>query len=371
MASGREPRLRVAAAFAAVYLVWGSTYLAIRYAVETMPPFLMGGVRFVLAGAMLYAWSRTRGGAAPTKAQWRAATITGVLLLVGGNGSVVWSEQHVPSGMVALIVAIVPLWMVLLDWWRPNGRRPRAPVFVGLALGLVGLALLIGPNALSAHPGGPSVKTVAVFVPVLGSLLWAVGSIYSKYAARPASSQLATGMQMLGGGLAFLLVGTAAGEWRHLDVSAISRASWIGFIYLLTFGSLVGFTAYIYLLRATTPAKAATYAYVNPVVAVLLGWAVASEPLTARTLIAAAVILAGVALITVTGESRPSTHAVGDGTSGEAQLEREESGASTGRGAAAEVVHDVARRHERRVKRRAVRVAREDANHGDEEARKQ
>lgn len=306
IASPPESRLRLVAAFAAVYVIWGSTYLAIRYAVETMPPFLMGGVRFLLAGAMLYAWSRARGGAAPTRAQWRAATITGVLLLVGGNGSVVWSEQHVPSGVVALIVAIVPLWMVLFDWWRPNGSRPRWPVFAGLALGLVGLALLIGPNALAPHRDGSSVKTIAVFVPVLGSLLWALGSIYSKYAPRPSSSQLATGMQMLGGGLAFLLVGSAAGEWRDLDVSAISRASWIGFIYLLTFGSLAGFTAYIYLLRATTPAKAATYAYVNPVVAVLLGWAVANEPLSTRTVVAAAIILGGVAIITLTGSRQPS-----------------------------------------------------------------
>lgn len=312
VAGARESRVRLVAAFAAVYVIWGSTYLAIRYAVETMPPFLMGGVRFLLAGAMLYAWTRLRGGAAPTRAQWRAAAITGVLLLVGGNGSVLWSEQHVPSGVVALIVAIVPLWMVLFDWWRPNGSRPRAPVFAGLGLGLVGLAMLIGPNVLSGRPGGPSVKTVAVFVPVLGSLLWALGSIYSKYAERPSSSQLATGMQMLGGGLAFLVVGTASGEWRNLDVSAISRASWIGFLYLLTFGSLLGFTAYIYLLRATTPAKAATYAYVNPVVAVLLGWAVAGELLTARTLVAAAIILAGVAIITLTGGSQPSTRTAAD-----------------------------------------------------------
>ena len=299
--SAPESTVRLAAAFAAVYLIWGSTYLAIRYAVETMPPFLMGGVRFVLAGAMLYVWTRLRRAAPPTRAQWRAAVITGVLLLVGGNGAVAWSEQHVPSGIVALIVAIVPLWMVLLDWWRPGGSRPRNAVFVGLALGLVGLALLIGPGALAPRAHGSPVKMIAVFVPVLGSVLWAVGSIYSKYAARHASSQLTTGMQMLGGGLAFLVVSAFSGEWSRFDVGAVSRASWIGFLYLLTFGSLVGFTAYIYLLRATTPAKASTYAYVNPVVAVLLGWAFANEPLTARTLVAATVILGGVAIITLTG----------------------------------------------------------------------
>jgi drug/metabolite transporter (DMT)-like permease len=200
--------------------------------------------------------------------------------------------------------------MVLLDWWRPGGTRPRNAVFLGLALGLVGLALLIGPDAVAPH--GSSVQVLAVFVPVLGSLLWAVGSIYSKYAPRPASSQLATGMQMLGGGLAFLVVSASAGEWHRFSLTAVSRASWIGFLYLLTFGSLVGFTAYIYLLRATTPAKASTYAYVNPVVAVLLGWAVAGEPFTARTLVAAAVILGGVAIITLAGDQRPTTHAEAD-----------------------------------------------------------
>jgi drug/metabolite transporter (DMT)-like permease len=302
-----EPRARVAAAFAAVYLIWGSTYLAIRYAVETIPPFLMGGVRFVVAGALLYAWSRHRGATAPRRDQWRAAVVSGVLLLVGGNGAVIWSEQHAPSGIVALIVAIVPLWMVLFDWWRPGGSRPRAAVFLGLALGLAGLALLIGPDALRHHAAEAPIQSVALLVPVLGSLLWALGSIYGKYAPRAPSSQLATGMQMLGGGLAFLVVSAAAGEWRRFDVAAVSPASWIGFVYLLTFGSLIGFTAYIYLLRATTPAKASTYAYVNPVVAVFLGWAVAGEPISARTLVAAGVILGGVAIITlVGGRQRPA-----------------------------------------------------------------
>lgn len=307
-----EPRPRVLMAFVALYIVWGSTYLAIRYAVETIPPFIMGGARFLLAGAMLYLWARRRGGDAPTRAQWRAAAIVGVLLLVGGNGAVIWAEQQVPSGMVALIVAIVPLWMVLLDWSRPGGSAPRGAVFIGLALGLLGLALLIGPDAI--NPRGSSLDVGAALVPVLGSFLWALGSIYGKYAPRPASSQLATGMQMLAGGLAFLIVGSIAGEWRGFVVRDVATPSWIGFAYLVTFGSLVGFTAYIYLLRVTTPAKASTYAYVNPVVAVVLGWAVAGEPLTTRTLIAAAVILGGVAIITLAGEKRRSDEPAARGT---------------------------------------------------------
>jgi drug/metabolite transporter (DMT)-like permease len=290
-----------------VYIIWGSTYLAIRYAVTTIPPFLMGGTRFLIAGSILYTWMRLRGAKPPTRAQWRSALVTGVLLLVGGNGAVIWSEQHVASGLVALIVAIVPLWMVVLDWLRPGGRRPVPTVFVGLALGLVGLALLIGPDALAQRSSSGLELRVAL-VPVVGSLLWALGSIFSRYAPRHSSAQLATGMQMLAGGAAFLLVSVTAGEPRQFNLAAVTAPSIVGFLYLVTFGSLLGFTAYIYLLGATTPAKAATYAYVNPVVAVILGWAVAREPLTPRMFVAAVIILGAVALITL-ANGAGSTHA--------------------------------------------------------------
>ena len=297
-------------------MIWGSTYLAIRYAVATIPPFLMGGARFLTAGIILYAWARQRGAVAPTRAQWRAACVTGVLLLVCGNGAVIWAEQHVASGIVALIVAVVPLWMVLLDWLRPGGTRPHAPVFVGLALGLIGLALLIGPEARTSHDAG-AVGLWAAVVPVLGSFFWALGSIVSRYAARPASSPLATGMQMLAGGGAFLVVSVLSAEPRHFDVHAVAGSSIVGLLYLVTFGSLAGFTAYIYLLGATTPARVSTYAYVNPVVAVILGWAIAGEPFTARTALAAAVILAGVAIITLASVPRPSAREASLRTAGE------------------------------------------------------
>jgi len=298
-------RTHVLAAFAALYTIWGSTYLAIRYAVTTIPPFLMGGVRFLIAGSLLYAWTRWRGALRPSRAEWRAALVTGVLLLVGGNGAVLWSEQHIASGLVALIVAIVPLWMVIFDWLRPKGTRPVPAVFVGLALGLLGLALLIGPDVFGKN-GSSQLEVGVALVPVVGSMLWAVGSIFSRYAPRPGSAQMATGMQMLMGGSAFLVVSLLAGEPRHFRFANLTIASMAGFLYLVTFGSLLGFTAYIYLLGATTPAKAATYAYVNPVVAVFLGWAIAGEPLTPRMLVAAAIILGAVALITLTGSVRAS-----------------------------------------------------------------
>lgn len=301
--SEKPPRSHVIAAFAAVYIIWGSTYLAIRYAVTTIPPFLMGGARFLIAGLILYAWTRMRGAPAPTRVQWRSAFITGVLLLLGGNGAVIWSEQHVASGLVALIVAVVPLWMVLLDWLRPGGARPAPTVFVGLGLGLVGLALLIGPDVVTGGAGS-GLGIGVTLVPVFGAMLWALGSIFSRYAPRHSSAQLATGMQMLAGGAAFLVVGAMTGEFQQFRVSAVTAPSLAGFLYLVTFGSLLGFTAYIYLLGATTPAKAATYAYVNPVVAVILGWAVAGEAFTPRMVLAAAVILGAVALITMASSKR-------------------------------------------------------------------
>jgi drug/metabolite transporter (DMT)-like permease len=293
-------RGRVIAAFAAVYIVWGSTYLAIRFAIGSIPPFVMAGTRFLVSGAVLYAWSRSRGGEAPSRAVWRAGAITGLLMLFAGNGAVVWAEQRVPSGITALLVAVVPLWMVLMEWLRPGGRRPHPLVFGGLVLGLGGIVLLVGPGALVGHG---DVDTIGALTLMFGSVSWAAGSIYSRHGARPSSAVMATALQMLTGGVAFIIAAVATGEFSRFDIHAVTLRSALGFAYLVTFGSLVGFTAYVYLLRATTPAKASTYAYVNPVVAVLLGWAFAGEPISIRTVLAAAVILASVAIITSKGNA--------------------------------------------------------------------
>jgi drug/metabolite transporter (DMT)-like permease len=298
-------RARLIAAFAAVYIVWGSTYLAIRFAVETLPPLLMAGARFALAGAILLLWSRLRSGdAAPTRLDWRTGLVSGGLLLVGGNGMVVWAEQRVPSGITALLVAVVPLWMVLLDWLRPRGRRPHALVFVGLALGLGGLALLVGPSA-----GGGSDKTdlTGALVLVLASLSWAAGSLYTQLAPKASSGLNGSATQMVAGGAVLAVAGLLSGEGARLDMGHASSRSILGFFYLVSFGSLLGYTAYIYLLGHTSAAKASTYAYVNPVVAVFLGWALAHESVTPRTVVAAAVILVGVAIITVARDPHPTT----------------------------------------------------------------
>jgi drug/metabolite transporter (DMT)-like permease len=297
----RRDRAPLLAAFAAVYLVWGSTYLAIRYAIETLPPFLMAGARFLFAGAVLAGWALLRGAERPTARQWGTTAIIGAFLLLGGNAAVVWAEQRVPSGLAALLVATVPLWMVLIDRLRPGGRHPGGRVLLGVALGLAGVALLVGRGEFA---GGRGVDPAGAAALVAGSLSWALGSMYAKTAKLPASPLLATGMEMLCGGLLLLLAGSFTGEWSGLDLAQVSLRSWLALGYLVTFGSLIGFTAYVYVLGRSTPAMATTYAFVNPVVAVFLGWALAGEPVSARTALAAAIIVAAVVVITVVDSGR-------------------------------------------------------------------
>ena len=290
-------RLALGVAFAIIYVIWGSTFLGILFATQTLPPFLMASARFLVAGALLYAWSRlVNGAAAPSFANWRATAIVGTLLLLGGNGLLVWSELRIPSGVAALLVGTVPCFMVLLDWLRPGGARPTGLVIAGLLLGLLGLVLLVGPDNLM---GGGRADLLGAVVVVVGSFLWALGSVYSRHAATPSSPFLSTAMQMLGGGVALLLLSVLLGEPWAFDASAVSLRSVLGLLYLIVFGSIVAFSAYIWLLRVSTPTRVSTYAYVNPVIAVILGWAFAGEDLTPRMAIAAAVIVSGVALITL------------------------------------------------------------------------
>jgi drug/metabolite transporter (DMT)-like permease len=295
-------RGQIIAAFASIYVIWGSTYLAIRYAVETIPPFLMGGVRFLISGGMLYLWARYRGAARPTRIHWRNAIIAGGFLLLGGNGAVVWAEQFVPSGLTALLVSILPFWLVIIEWVRPPRKRPSGAVSIGLLLGFVGIIVLVGPSSVGGHG---NVAPLGALVLILGSLSWAIGSFWSRDAELPESGLLTTGMEMLGGGVLLLIVGALTGELADFDVHAISRASAIGLLYLITFGSLLGFTSYIWLLDKVSPARLGTYAYVNPIVAVLLGWAIAGERLSIRSGVAAAIVICAVALIT-TARSTPT-----------------------------------------------------------------
>lgn len=294
----REPRALVLAAFAAVYVIWGSTYLFIRFAVAELPPFLTGSVRFLAAGSVLLAWARLRGDPLPTPAQRRSAVIGGFFLLTAGNGAVVWAVQRVPSGIAAIIVATLPVWMVLIEWARPGGWRPRLPVFGGIALGLAGIALLLDPRSFGS---GEPVDPVGALVLCSGSIAWAAGSIFMRNVPMPRSAFASNGIQMLAGGAGLLVVASLAGEPSRLDLAAASPRALLSVLYLMVFGSLIAFTAYTYILRVSTPARVSTYAYVNPVVAVFLGWIFAGEPVTPRTLMATGVILAGVAVITAGG----------------------------------------------------------------------
>jgi drug/metabolite transporter (DMT)-like permease len=288
-------RLHIVAAFASIYTIWGSTYLAIRYAVQTIPPFLMLGTRFIISGIILFAWSRMHGNPNPTPRQWRNATIAGLFLLVGGNGAVGWAEQTMPSGLTALLVSVLPFWLVFIDWVRPRGRAPRPTVIAGLLLGVIGIFVLVNPTG---GANSSEVNKLGAGILFLGSLSWAIGSFFSRDAYLPASGFMRTAVEMLGGGILLFLLGVSVGELRSFNIQQVTRASVYGLLYLTTFGSLLGFTAYIWLFDKVSPALAGTYAFVNPVVAVILGWAVAGERLSLRTLVAAAIVIGAVALIT-------------------------------------------------------------------------
>ncbi|MGB9463893.1 MAG: EamA family transporter [Candidatus Acidiferrum sp.] len=292
--SAKRDGLLLIAAFAAIYVIWGSTYLAIAVGIESFPTLLLPASRHLIAGLVLYPILRWKTGIRPTPAQWRTAIITGLLLLLVGNGGVCLSERTVPSGVAALLVALVSFWMVLLDWLRPGGPRPVPRVVASLVLGFGGLVLLVGP----AHLGGSErVNPTGAGILVVASLAWACGSIYSKHSDLPSSALLGVAMQSLAGGAALWIVGLLAGEGRELHLAAITARSWIALAYLIVFGSGIGFTAYVYLLKKSTAARVGTYAFVNPVVALFLGWLGAGETITLRTALAAAVILTAVLLV--------------------------------------------------------------------------
>ncbi len=287
------------AAFAAVYIIWGSTYLAIRIAIETLPPFLMAGTRFTIAGILLHAWGRLRGEPAPARAHLAPSLTLGALFLLLGNGGVVWAEQRIPSGLAALLVAVTPAWTVLFEWGH-GGGVPRLRTLAGLAAGLVGVGLLVAPSG----PAGGRLDLAGAAACLLSSVSWSLGSVRSRTLRLPPSPAIASSLQMLSGGGLLLLVGLAAGEGARVDLAAASTRSVLAVVYLILFGSLIAFTAFTWLLRVSTPSRVATCAYVNPVVAVLLGWAFAGERLEARSLVAAAVIVFGVVLITTAGSGK-------------------------------------------------------------------
>lgn len=300
--------LILVAAFAAVYIFWGSTYLAIKYAMETLPPFLMAGSRFLFAGSILLVWARfSKDYEAPTLKQWRTSFIVGTLLLLGGNGGVVLAQHYIPSSLAALLVATEPLWIVILSWLWLRNTRPNWKVVLGLLLGFAGVWMLISGRA-SGAPGTEGIgQWIGIIAVIVGAMSWATGSIYGLRGSTPKSSLLAAGMQMISGSVSLLIVGVIRDEWSTFDPSAVSFNSLFGLGYLIIFGSLVGFTAYSWLLKNARPSMVATYAYVNPVIAVLLGWLIAGESMTGQMLIGAGIVVGSVVLITSQNTPEPET----------------------------------------------------------------
>ena len=302
---GAPPSWQFVAAFAAVYVIWGSTYLAIRFAVESVPPLIMIGGRFLTAGLVLYPVLRLRGTPRPSAKTWVAAAVFGFLMLGVGTGTVAWAEQYIDSGLAALIVAAVPMWMVLIDWVRPGGAGPGRRVTLGLAIGFIGVALIIGPVDLDAvgaaggtGRGSHMAQLLSAVAIVLASLSWAIGSVFSRHAPLADSPLMAAAQEMIAAGAIVLLIGLAIGEADGWSLSMVSRDSWFGWMWLVLAGSLVAYVSYVWLLHNTTPARAGSYAYVNPVVAVILGWWLANETFSPRILFAAALVIASVVLIT-------------------------------------------------------------------------
>jgi drug/metabolite transporter (DMT)-like permease len=293
----RPSAAKFIAAFGALYLVWGSTYLAIRIAIESTPPFLMAGARFLVAGALLFAFVRLRGAPWPSPRQWRDNFVAGTLLLLGGNGLMCWAEQTIPSGITALIVGVGPLFTVLLDWLWTRSQRPTLLTVAGLVLGMFGVVWLAAP--WERGPGGLDPKGVVAVL--CACVAWSLGAIYSRHSREPAEPLVASSVQMLGGSAALLVTAWLHGDFAGFEPAAVTTRSWAAFLYLISMGSLVGFSTFVWLMKHSSPARVFTYAYVNPVVALFLGWLVAREAVTARMGAAAVVIVVAVMIITLKG----------------------------------------------------------------------
>jgi len=285
-------RTQLVLGFAAIYLIWGSTYLGIRYAVETIPPLLMMGIRHFTAGLLVFAWARSRGAPIPQIKQWWWALIASALLFLGGHGVLAWAEQKIPSGLAALLCASLPLWTVLLARLDATEGKLGIKPWAGIVLGFGGVALLIGPDALNQH-----LNWLAAAGALSSALLWALGTSYTRQANLPASKILSAAMQMICGGALLLIASLLSGEGARIHLHDLTVRSLLSLAYLIVFGSIVAFTVYTWLVSVSSPSMLSTYAYVNPVIAVLLGWALAHETLGLRMIVATMVIVAGVFLV--------------------------------------------------------------------------
>lgn len=295
----KEPsKALVIAAFAALYIIWGSTYLGIFYAIQTIPIFIMAATRFIIAGGLLLAYCMIKGEKIPSFKSFGVIGLGGVLMLFLGNGAVAWVEQYLPSGLAAIIVATVPLWFVILDKRQWSYYFSNKWIIVGLLVGFAGVMMLfLGKGEIDIT--GDRLKLISFFVLIFGTISWAVGSLYSKYKTVEGSTTIKAAIQMLAAGFTALIAVFITGEHKDFSVSQVSGSSIAAVAYLIVMGSLVGYMSYIWLLSVRPPSLVGTYAYVNPIVAVFLGWLIASEPFTGQQIIALSIVLAGVVLVNI------------------------------------------------------------------------
>jgi drug/metabolite transporter (DMT)-like permease len=302
----RPSRISLVAAFAAVYVIWGSTYLGILFAIESIPPLLMAGTRYFAAGLILYSIARLNGAASSRWSDWRTAAIVGACLLLGGNGGVTLAEKYVPSGLAAVVIATVPIYIALLGWLTGTAPRPTPATWLGLAGGLAGVGILLAPELRLTDREHPH-AAAGILILLFGAFAWSAGSLYSRHGKNASSPFLAAGQQMICGGVLLMLAAAVRGEWQTFDPRMMTALSIWSWIYLVLIGAIIGFSAYIWLLRHCQPGKVATYAYVNPIVAVLLGVAFAGEKLTMRTIAAASLIIGSVALVITADQRKAAT----------------------------------------------------------------
>lgn len=295
VALGRAPAVNVVVGLLAIYLLWGGTYVGIKLAIVSIPPYFMAGLRFLAAGIIMYVGLHFTGAQNPSAAQWLRAGLLGILMPFIGNGGIVWAVQLIPSGVAALLVGTVSLWMVILNWLWFDKERPTLMIFWGLAAGFTGVYILVGPGKIIS---GDPINPLGIVILIIASLSWALGSLYSRRAELPQSPIMTTAIEMIVGGAAFILVSFFAGEWQELHLQEITAVSIWSLGYLILFGSIIGFTVYAWLIKATSPTLVSTYAFVNPVVAVFLGWLILAEPFNVRISLATLTIVLAVAIIT-------------------------------------------------------------------------
>jgi drug/metabolite transporter (DMT)-like permease len=288
-------RLQFAVAYISICLIWGSTFLAIRFALGSFPPFLMAGVRFLIAGAILFAIAKAQGAELPTRKHWQSALVTGFLLFLVFNGGLVLAVGRVHSSIVAVLSTTIPVWMVIIEWLRPNGTRPNFGIITGLVLGLVGIAILVQPwNYLQSASGAATTDVWGVVFSIMAMIGWSLGSIFARSLTLPKSPFMTTAIQMLLGSVMLTGVGTVMGEWAKVDAARVTTSALVALLFLIVFGSIVAYSAYMWLLRNAAPTLVSTYTYVNPVVAIILGWALAGEPVTWRLMVALVFILGAI-----------------------------------------------------------------------------